>query len=123
VAAFLHAHPKVKSIRYPGHESHPQRDLAKRQMSGFGNMLAFEIDGDQGTAFRFLNGLQLIDISNNLGDSKSLACHPFTTTHANLSDEDRASLNITPSHVRLSVGLEDKIDLIADLKAALAAAG
>jgi O-succinylhomoserine sulfhydrylase len=92
-------------------------------MSGFGNMLAFEIDGDQGTAFRFLKGLQLIDISNNLGDSKSLACHPFTTTHANLSDEDRASLNITPSHVRLSVGLEDKIDLIADLKTALAAAG
>jgi len=121
LAAFLYAHPKVKSISYPGHESHPQHDLAKRQMSGFGNMLAFEIDGDQGATFRFLNRLQLIDISNNLGDSKSLACHPFTTTHANLSDEDRASLNITPSHVRLSVGLEDKIDLIADLEAALVA--
>ena len=121
VAAFLHDHPKVKSISYPGHESHPQHDLAKRQMSGFGNMLAFEIDGDQAAAFRFLNALALIDISNNLGDSKSLACHPFTTTHANLSDADRASLNITPSHLRLSVGLEDKIDLIADLDSALAA--
>ena len=76
VVAFLHDHPKVKSISYPGHESHPQHDLAKRQMSGFGNMLAFEIDGDQAAAFRFLNALALIDISNNLGDSKSLACHP-----------------------------------------------
>ena len=123
VAAFLHDHPKVKSISYPGHESHPQHDLAKRQMSGFGNMLAFEIDGDQAAAFRFLNALALIDISNNLGDSKSLACHPFTTTHANLSDADRASLKITPSHLRLSVGLEDKIDLIADLDSALAAMG
>ena len=123
VAAFLHNHPKVKSISYPGHESHPQHDLAKRQMSGFGNMLAFEIDGDQAAAFRFLNALTLIDISNNLGDSKSLACHPFTTTHANLSDPDRASLNITQSHIRLSVGLEDKIDLIADLDSALAALG
>ena len=122
-AAFLHDHPRVKSISYPGHESHPQHDLAKRQMSGFGNMLAFEIDGDQAAAFRFLNALALIDISNNLGDSKSLACHPFTTTHANLSDADRASLNITPSHLRLSVGLEDKIDLIADLDSALAAMG
>ena len=123
VAAFLHDHPKVKSISYPGHESHPQHDLAKRQMSGFGNMLAFEIDGDQAAAFRFLNALALIDISNNLGDSKSLACHPFTTTHANLSDAEKASLNITPSHLRLSVGLEDKIDLIADLASALAAMG
>ena len=123
VAAFLHDHPKVKTISYPGHESHPQHDLAKRQMSGFGNMLAFEIDGDQAAAFRFLNALALIDISNNLGDSKSLACHPFTTTHANLSDADRASLNITPSHLRLSVGLEDKIDLIADLDSAFAAMG
>jgi O-succinylhomoserine sulfhydrylase len=123
VAAFLHDHQKVKSISYPGHESHPQHDLAKRQMSGFGNMLAFEIDGDQAAAFRFLNALALIDISNNLGDSKSLACHPFTTTHANLSDAEKASLNITPSHLRLSVGLEDKIDLIADLASALAAMG
>ena len=122
-AAFLHEHPRVKSISYPGHESHPQHDLAKRQMSGFGNMLAFEIDGDQAAAFRFLNALALIDISNNLGDSKSLACHPFTTTHANLTDDDRASLNITPSHIRLSVGLEDKIDLIADLESALTAIG
>ena len=66
------------------------------------------------------NALELIDISNNLGDSKSLACHPFTTTHANLSDADRASLNISEGHVRLSVGLEDSRDLIADLEQALA---
>ncbi len=119
VSAFLFAHPKIKAISYPGHESHPQHDLAKSQMSGFGNMLAFEIYGGQTEAFQFLNALELIDISNNLGDSKSLACHPFTTTHANLSDTDRASLNISEGHVRLSVGLEDSRDLIADLEQAL----
>ena len=92
-------------------------------MSGFGKMLAFESVGDQAAAFCFLNALALIDISNNLGDSKSLACHPFTTTHSNLSDADRASLNITPSHIRLSVDLEDKIDLIADLNSILVEIG
>jgi len=119
IVDFLYHHKSVKSIRYPGHNSHPQHDLAKRQMSGFGNMLAFEVEGGQGQAFRLLNALQLIDISNNLGDSKSLACHPFTTTHANLTDEDRASLNITDRHIRLSVGLEDSADLINDLDQAL----
>jgi O-succinylhomoserine sulfhydrylase len=84
-------------------------------------MLAFQITGGQAAAFTFLNALTLIDISNNLGDSKSLACHPFTTTHANLSDEDRASLNITAGHIRISVGLEDSADLIADIDSALAA--
>ena len=123
VVEFLHDHPKVKSISYPGHGSHPQHDLAKQQMSGFGKMLAFESVGDQAAAFCFLNALALIDISNNLGDSKSLACHPFTTTHSNLSDADRASLNITPSHIRLSVDLEDKIDLIADLNSILVEIG
>ena len=121
VVDFLVAHPKVRAVSYPGHESHPQHELAKAQMSGYGNMLAFEIDGGQAEAFQFLNALELIDISNNLGDSKSLACHPFTTTHANLSDADRASLNITEGHIRLSVGLEDSHDLIADLDQALAA--
>ncbi|MEK9759845.1 MAG: PLP-dependent transferase, partial [Candidatus Puniceispirillum sp.] len=121
VADFLFRHPLVQSINYPGHESHPQHALAKTQMSGFGNMLAFQITGGQDAAFTFLNALTLIDISNNLGDSKSLACHPFTTTHANLSDEDRASLNITAGHIRISVGLEDSADLIADIDSALAA--
>jgi O-succinylhomoserine sulfhydrylase len=120
VAAHLFTHPAVVSISYPGHQSHPQHDLAKQQMSGFGNMLAFELAGGQEAAFRFLNALDLIDISNNLGDSKSLACHPFTTTHANLSDEDRASLNIRPGHIRISIGLEDSGDLIADIDQALA---
>ena len=121
VADFLFRHPLVQSINYPGHESHPQHALAKTQMSGFGSMLAFQITGGQAAAFTFLNALTLIDISNNLGDSKSLACHPFTTTHANLSDEDRASLNITAGHIRISVGLEDSADLIADIDSALAA--
>ena len=121
LADFLFQHPFVQSINYPGHESHPQHALAKTQMSGFGSILAFQLVGGQDAAFTFLNALTLIDISNNLGDSKTLACHPFTTTHANLSDEDRASLNITAGHIRISVGLENSADLIADIDSALSA--
>ena len=89
-------------------------------MSGFGSLLAFKIIGGQEAAFQFLNNLSLIDISNNLGDSKSLACHPYTTTHSNLSPADQKSLGITNGHIRLSVGLEDFDDLISDLDEALA---
>jgi len=120
IADWLHHHPKINTVIYPGHESHPQHELAKKQMSGFGSLLAFHVHGGQGAAFQLLNGLNLIDISNNLGDSKSLACHPYTTTHANMSAEDRASLGITDGHIRLSVGLEDCDDLIEDLDQALA---
>jgi len=92
-------------------------------MSGFGSLLAFEVAGGEAAAFTVLNNLQLIDISNNLGDSKSLACHPYTTTHSNMSPEDRASLGISGGHIRLSVGLEDADDLIEDLEQALAFLG
>ena len=86
---------------------------------GSGTLMAFEIEGGRDGAFRFLNALSLIDISNNLGDAKSLACHPASTTHMNLSEEDRAALEIQEGHIRLSVGLEHSDDLIADVMQAL----
>ena len=90
-------------------------------MRDAGTVLAFEIDGGQEAAFRFLNALQLVDISNNLGDTKSLVTHPTTTTHHRLSAEERAHIGITDAMVRLSVGLEDTDDLFEDLDRALAA--
>lgn len=123
LAKFLAGHPAIGALHFPGHESHPQFALAQRQMSGPGSLLAFELAGGKSAAFEFLNALELIDISNNLGDSKSLACHPASTTHANLSDEERASVEIKDGHIRLSIGLEDGDDLLDDLEQALARIG
>lgn len=119
IATMLAGHKAVKNVRYPGLASHPQYDLACKQMSGFGSIIVFEIDGDEAASYRVLNELSLIDISNNLGDSKSLACHPYTTTHSSLSDEELALLGISRSHIRLSVGLESGNDLINDIEQAL----
>jgi len=120
VAAFLEADPRVGKAIYPGLASHPQHDLALRQMSGSGSTLvAFDVAGGKAGAFKMLNALNIIDISNNLGDSKSLITHPATTTHQRLSDEERATLGIGDGLVRLSVGLEDADDLIEDLDQAL----
>lgn len=119
IAHWLIAHEKIASLSYPGHKSHPQYELANRQMSGAGSLLAFDVHGGKAAAFAFLNALQVIDISNNLGDSKTLACHPASTTHMNIGPEERAKLEISDGHIRLSVGLEDVDDLIADLAQAL----
>ncbi len=119
VAQFLEAHPKIDGLRYPGLKSHPQHELAARQMTGFGNLIAFDIKGGKEGAFAALNKLELILISNNLGDSKSLITHPATTTHAKVPTEDKLRVGIRPGTIRLSVGLEDTDDLIDDLKAAL----
>jgi|TARA_R100000005_G_scaffold96715_1_gene86581 O-succinylhomoserine sulfhydrylase len=119
VAAFLASHPAVAKVIYPGLESHPQHALAKAQMSRGGSLIAFEIAGNQEDTFAFINGLSLIDISNNLGDAKSLLTHPTTTTHSSVSDATKLELGITESMVRLSVGLEDADDLIDDLGYAL----
>ncbi|MDB2324386.1 O-succinylhomoserine sulfhydrylase [Alphaproteobacteria bacterium] len=122
IAAWLDQHPKIATVSYPGLASHPQHDLARRQMSDFGTIMSFRLHGDatdMAGAFAFLNNLSLIDISNNLGDSKSLACHPYTTTHSSLSDGALANLGITGADIRLSVGLEAVEDLIADIDAAL----
>ncbi len=123
VAAFLDTHPKIVKATYPGLPSHPQHNLALTQMSGSGSSLvAFEIKGGKSGSFKTLNALEIIDISNNLGDAKSLITHPATTTHQRLSDEEKASLGITDGLVRLSVGLEDVDDLIEDLDQALSRA-
>jgi O-succinylhomoserine sulfhydrylase len=127
VADFLAGHANTGRVIYPGRKDHPQYELISRLMSGASNLIAFDVvDGsgniNKDATFEFLNGLELVDISNNLGDSKSLVTHPETTTHQRLSPEVRAHLGIGSGLVRLSVGLEDPVDLIADLDAALSRA-
>ncbi len=121
VADFLSAQPQIGNVVYPHREDHPQYQLAKAQMELGGNVVTFEVNGGKEAAFRFENALGLIDISNNLGDAKSLITHPATTTHSRLSADARAELGITDSMVRLSVGLEDPEDICTDLAAALSA--
>jgi O-succinylhomoserine sulfhydrylase len=119
VAAALAGHPAVEKLYYVGHPNHPQYDLGRRQMSGFGNMISFEVRGGKRGAFDVLRALQVIKISNNLGDTKSLVTHPATTTHQRLKEEERQKLGIADSLIRLSVGLEDPLDLAEDLTQAL----
>jgi O-succinylhomoserine sulfhydrylase len=121
VAQFLEGHSGVARVLYPGLASHPQAELANRQMQGGSTLVAFEVEGGKARAFRLMNALGLIDISNNLGDSKSLVTHPATTTHQRLKPEERAELGIGDGLLRLSVGLEDAADLIEDLEQALSA--
>lgn len=120
IADFLAGHRNVQRVIYCGRPDHPQAALAKRQMTGGGQMIAFEVAGGKDAAFRVQNALQLIRISNNLGDAKSLVTHPTTTTHFRLTPEQRAELGITDGMIRLSVGLEAAVDLQADLDRALA---
>ena len=123
IADALAGHPAVTRLLYPGRADHPQHALAMAQMQGTGGaVIALEVAGGQAGAFRFLNALRLVLISNNLGDAKSIVTHPATTTHQRLSEDARRALGITPGLVRLSVGLEDPADLIADLLRALDAA-
>jgi len=122
IAEALEGQPGLSRVIFPGLPAHPQHALARRQMETGGTVIAIELDGGQEAAFRFLNALEIIIISNNLGDAKSIITHPATTTHQRLSEEQRQSLGITRGLVRLSVGLEDPDDLIADLMDALAAA-
>jgi O-succinylhomoserine sulfhydrylase len=119
VARFLETHPGAPEVLYPGLPSHPQYELASRQMSGGGGVVALRTGGGRSRAFAVLNRLKLIAISNNLGDAKSLITHPATTTHQRFPAEERARLGITEDLLRLSVGLEDPEDLIEDLDQAL----
>jgi O-succinylhomoserine sulfhydrylase len=123
VAQFLDSHPGIARTLYPGLPSHPQHALAMRQMTAGSNLICFDMPGHpdeaKAAAFRLMNALRVIKISNNLGDSKSLITHPATTTHQRLSVEERAELGIGPGTIRLSVGLEDADDLIQDLGQAL----
>jgi O-succinylhomoserine sulfhydrylase len=119
VAEALARHAAVERVLYPGLLTHPQHRLAASQMSDFGTVVTFTIRGGKAGAFRALNALRIIDISNNLGDAKSLVCHPATTTHQRLSLEEKRQLGIEEGVVRLSVGLEDPDDLIEDLTRSL----
>ncbi len=122
IAHHLESHRNVSWARYPFLESHPQHELAKKQMRSGGGLVTFEVPGGQDGGMRFLNALGMITRSSNLGDTRSIATHPATTTHSKLSEEERLRIGITPATVRLSVGLEAVADIIADLNQALARA-
>ncbi|MDE0796822.1 MAG: O-succinylhomoserine sulfhydrylase [Alphaproteobacteria bacterium] len=122
IADYLETRSDLVKVRYPGLPSHPQHELAAAQMTDFGSLVTFSVEGGKERCFRFMNALKLIDISNNLGDSKSLMTHPATTTHQRLSVEDRESLGLDDGMVRLSIGLEDPADVQDDLDQAFAAA-
>ncbi|EPX80065.1 O-succinylhomoserine sulfhydrylase [Litoreibacter arenae] len=119
IAQALEGHNKLERTLYPYLNSHPQQSVAKEQMGAGGTVISLDIKGGKEGAFRFLNALDIILISNNLGDSKSIVTHPATTTHQRLSDEKRAELGITDGLVRVSIGLEDKDDLLTDIRTAL----
>jgi len=122
VAEALAQHPAVARLRYPTHAAHPQQALARSLTAAGGTVLAFEVRGGKAAAFRVLNALRLVTISNNFADAKSIATHPATTTHQRLPQDQKDALGISDGLVRLSIGLEEPADLIADLTAALGAA-
>lgn len=125
LAQALEKHPAIERVFYPFLESHPDYEIAKKQMKNGGPMVAFAVKANNGktakeSSFAFLNNLQIIDISNNLGDSKSLITHPYTTTHSNIAKEEKARIGITDNMLRFSVGIEDKKDLLQDIENSLA---
>ena len=119
IAEFLENHPAVEWVRYPGLPSHPQHELAKRQMRNFGGMIAFELKGGVETGERLVNRVEICTLAVSLGDVRTLICHPASTTHSEVSPEARKRAGITDGLVRISVGLEDVEDIIADLDQAL----
>jgi len=120
VAEHLSGHPRIRRVLHPWLPTHPQHELARRQMLGGSTMVTFEVDGGRAEAFTLLDSLTMVDISNNLGDTKSLITHPATTTHRRLGPAGRAEQGICDGVVRLSVGLEDVADILADLDRGLA---
>jgi cystathionine beta-lyase/cystathionine gamma-synthase len=120
IAEYLEAHPKVEHVRYPGLESFPQHELAKKQADGFGAMIWFEVEGGLKAGKALMDSIELWSLAENLGSLESLITHPVTMTHADVEEEERKRVGITDGLVRLSVGLEDVEDLIAALDKALA---
>lgn len=120
LAEALEAHPSVARVLFPGLDSHRQHALAKATLGGPGTVLSFDLKGGKEAAFAFMNALEVVLISNNLGDARSIATHPATTTHQRLPDDQKTLLGISPGLIRLSVGLEDTADLLADVTQALA---
>jgi cystathionine gamma-lyase len=121
IAEVLEAHPKVQSVLYPGLASHPQHALAKSQMEGFGGIVTFRVDGGTEAVRRFIKNAELFLFAESLGGVESLACHPSTMSHAVVPQAEREAIGITDGTIRLSVGIEDIEDLVADLETALAA--
>ncbi len=121
IADVIGAHAKTKTVLYPGRADHPQASIVASQMTGGGTVVAFDL-GDRAAAWRFLDALDIVDISNNLGDAKSMATHPSTTTHRSMPEEQRLEIGLTEGWVRMSVGLESVIDLTRDVSRALDAA-
>lgn len=122
IATWLAAHPLVEDVYYTGLADHPQRDLVDAQQSGHGGLLSFSVKGDQSTAWGVIDKLALVSITTNIGDTKSMITHPWSTTHGKVPEQDRVEAGITPALLRLSVGLEDPKDVIQDLDQALRAA-
>jgi O-succinylhomoserine sulfhydrylase len=120
IADFLAEQSKVAKVIYPGRKDHPQADIIAKQMTGGSTLVAFELKGGKEAAFKLQNALEVVTISNNLGDTRSIITHPATTTHKNLTDEARAELGISPGTVRFSAGIEDVNDLLEDFAKALA---
>ena len=121
IADFLASRPEVARVIYPGRADHPQADIVRKQMAGGSTLVCIDLKGGKEAAFAFQNALDIVLISNNLGDAKSLITHPATTTHKNLTDEARAELGIGPGTLRFSAGLEDTDDLLEDIDRALTA--
>jgi len=122
IAESLQSHPKIKQLKYPFLPSHPQHQIAIKQMSNGGGIVCFELKGGLESGRAFLNSLKMLSLTANLGDTRSIASHPASTTHAKLTEEERLAVNITPGLIRISVGLEHKDDILADLLQALDAA-
>jgi methionine-gamma-lyase len=120
LAEYLESHPKIEWVRYPGLKSHPQHDLAKRQMKGFGSMISFEVKGGLENGKTLLNNVKIPQLAVSLGGYESLIQHPASMTHANMPENERVDAGITNGLVRFAVGTEDVEDLQADLEAALA---
>ena len=123
IADFLAEQPQVAKVIYPGRADHPQADIVAKQMTGGSTLVAFEMKGGKDAAFKLQNALEIVKISNNLGDAKSLITHPATTTHKNLTDEARAELGMSGGTVRLSCGIEDTQDLLEDFARAISSVG
>ena len=121
VAEALQGHPKLTNVIFPGLPDHPFSQMAYGPSTAGGTVIAFEVAGGKEAAFKFLNALEIIIISNNLGDAKSIITHPATTTHSRLTEEQRADLGISDGLVRLSLGIEDGADILADIQTALEA--
>jgi len=119
VAKYLSFHPKIKKVWYPGLSTHPQHDLAKRQMNGFGGIVSLEIKGGRKAGEKLMNNVQLFVLAVSLGDVDSLIEHPASMTHSTYSKEELENVGISEGFVRLSVGIEDRQDLISDLSQAL----